>query len=64
MISRVNIPNRLKMVVHEFNLSQGKSLYLELEYTAIDSEENNQQLQFSSQLTIDVLYYLSYIGPY
>jgi len=62
MKSRVNIPNRLKVVVQEFNLSQVKSPYLELEYTAIDNEENNQQLQFS-QLTIDDLYYFS-LGPY
>jgi len=31
--SRVNIPNRLKTVVQEFNLSQVKSPYLKLEYT-------------------------------
>jgi len=62
MKSRVNIPNRLKIVVQEFNLSQVKSPYLELEYTAIDNEENNQQLQFL-QLTIDDLYFLS-LGPY
>jgi len=46
MKSRVNIPNRLKIIVQELNLSQVKSPYLELEYTAIDNEENNQQLQF------------------
>jgi len=34
MKSRMNIPNRLKIVVQKFNLSQVKS-YLELEYTAI-----------------------------
>jgi len=61
MKSRVNISNRLKIVVQEFNLSLVKS-YLELEYTAIDNEENNQQLQFL-QLTIDDLYYLN-LGPY
>jgi len=44
MKSRVNIPNGLKIVVQKFNLSQVKSPYLELEYTAIDNEENNQQL--------------------
>jgi len=42
MKSRVNIPNRLKIrkkiVVQEFNLSQVKSLYLELEYIAIDNK--------------------------
>jgi len=60
----VNIPNRLKIIVQEFNLrnSQVKSPYLELEYTAIDNEENNQQLQFP-QFTIDDLYYLS-LRPY
>jgi len=63
MKSRGNIPNRLKIVVQEFNLSQVKSSYLELvEYTAINKEKNNQQLQFP-QLTIDDLYYLS-LGPY
>jgi len=62
MKSRMNIPNRLKIVVQEFNLFQVKSQYLELEYTAIDNEENNQQFQFP-QLTIDDLYYLS-LGPY
>jgi len=62
MKSRVNIPNRLKIIIQEFNLSQVKSPYLELEYTAINNEENNQQLQFP-QLTIDDLYYLS-LGPY
>jgi len=40
----VNIPNRLKIVVQKFNFSQVKSPYLKLEYTAIDNEENNQQL--------------------
>jgi len=39
-----------------------KSPYLELEYTAIDNEENNQQLQFP-QLTINDLCYLSLV-PY
>jgi len=43
---RVNIPNRLKIVVQKFNLFQVKSPYLELEYIAIDNAENNQQLQF------------------
>jgi len=62
MKSRLNISNRLKIVVQEFNLSQVKSPYFELEYTAIDNEENNQQLQFP-QVTIDDLYYLS-LGPY
>jgi len=38
MKSRVNIPSHLK-IVQEFNLSQVKSLYLELEYTAIDNEK-------------------------
>jgi len=42
----VNISNRLKIIVQEFNLSQVKSPHLELEYAAIDNEENNQQLQF------------------
>jgi len=41
MKSRVNIPNRLKIVVQEFNFSQVKSPYLEPEYI-IDNEENNQ----------------------
>jgi len=59
---QVNIPNRLKIVVQEFNLSQVKSPYFELKYTVIDNEENNQQLQLP-QLTIDDLYYLS-LGPY
>jgi len=58
----VNIPNRSKIVVQKFNLSQVKSPYLELEYTAIDNEENNQLLQFP-QFTIDDLYYFS-LGPY
>jgi len=62
MKSRLNISNRLKIVVQEFNLSQVKSSYLELEYTTIDNKENNQQFQFP-QLTIDDLYYLS-LGPY
>jgi len=39
--------------------SQVKSPYLELEYTVIDNERNNQL----SQLTIDDLYYFS-LGPY
>jgi len=38
----MNITNHLKIVVQEFNLSQVESPYLELEYTAIDNEENNQ----------------------
>jgi len=62
MKSRVNIPNRLKIVVQEFSLSQVKSPYLELEYTVIHNEENNQQFQFP-QLTIDDLYYLN-LGLY
>lgn len=60
MKSRVNVPNRLKVVAQEFNLSQVKSPYLEVEYRAIDNEENNRQFP---QLTMDDLYYLS-LGPY
>jgi len=58
----VNIPNHLKIIVQEFNLSKVKSPYLELEYTANENEKNNQQFQFP-QLTIDNLRYLN-LDPY
>jgi len=33
MKSRVNIPNRLKVIVEKYNLSQVRSPYLEIHYT-------------------------------
>lgn len=62
MKSRLNVPNRLKEVVQQFNPSQLRSPYLEIEYCVIDNEENNQLLRFP-QLTINYLYYIS-LGPY
>ncbi|XP_058797712.1 uncharacterized protein LOC131667948 [Phymastichus coffea] len=62
MKSRVNVPNRLKLIAQDFNLSQLKAPYLDMEYTALDNEENNQRLQFP-RLTLDHLYHLG-LGPY
>lgn len=62
MKSRLNVPNRLKGVVEQYNLLQIKVPYIELNYTAVDNQENNRLLQFP-QLTINDLYYISF-GPY
>ena len=62
MKSRANVPNRLKLIAKKFNLSQLKVPYLDIEYTTLDNEENNQRLQFS-RLTLDHLYHLR-LGPY
>jgi len=37
MKSRVNIPNCLKMIMEEYNLSQIRLPYLEIHYTTIDT---------------------------
>ena len=62
MKSRINVPNRLKLIAKEFNLFQLKAPYLVIEYTTLDNEENNQRLQFP-RLTLDHFYHLS-LGPY
>jgi len=41
MKSRINIPNRLKVIVEEYNLFQVRSLYLKTHHTTIDNIENN-----------------------
>lgn len=53
--SRMNVPYRLKDIVEEFNLSQVRSAYVELHYTLIDNEGNNEKLKFP-QLTMNDLY--------
>jgi hypothetical protein len=62
MKSRLNTPNRLKGIVEEYNLSQLRAPYIDLEYTLLDNEENNTLLQFP-HLTMEDLYYIS-LGPY
>ena len=62
MKSQVNVPNRLRLIAKEFNLSQLKAPYLDIEYTTLDNEKNNQRLQFPG-LILDHLYHLS-LGPY
>lgn len=41
MKSRLNVRNHLKLVVQEFNLSQVKVPYLDVEYNSLDNQENN-----------------------
>jgi len=60
--SRVNIPNHLKVIVKEYNLSQVRSPYLEIHCTTTDNIENNQLLRFS-QFELNDLYYLN-LSPY
>lgn len=62
MKSRINASNRLICVVREFNIFQVKSPYLQPEYTVMNNEENNQELQFP-ELAVDDLYYLN-LGLY
>lgn len=62
MKSRLKVPNLLKDIVGQYNLSKVKVPYIELNYTALDNEENNIVLQFP-QLSLDDLYQLS-LGPY
>jgi len=57
MKSRVYIPNRLKVIVEEYNLSQVRSPYFEIHHTTIDNIENDQLLRFT-QLEL-TLYYLN-----
>lgn len=60
--SRLNVPNRLQIIVQEFNLPQLRGPFLGVEYTSLDNEENNRLIGFP-ELSIDDLYYLS-LGPY
>lgn len=62
MISRLNVPNLLQAVVDKYNLSKVKVPYIDVNYTALDNEENNSFLQFP-KLTMDDLYNVS-LGPY
>lgn len=55
MKSRLNVPNRLKDIVEQYNLSKVKLPYINLNYPILDNEENNLALQFP-QLTLDDLY--------
>lgn len=56
------IPNRLQLIVQEFNLSQLRAPFSQVEYKLLDNEENNRQIGFP-ELTMNDLYYLS-LGPY
>ncbi|EZA59403.1 hypothetical protein X777_00485 [Ooceraea biroi] len=60
--SRLNVPNRLQIIVQEFNLPQLRVPFLAVEYTSLDNEENNRLIGFP-ELSMDDLYYLS-LGPY
>lgn len=62
MKSRMNVPNLLKDVVGQYNLSKVKVPFIEVNYTSLDNEENNLNLQFP-KLTLDDLYSVS-LGPY
>lgn len=62
MKSRLNVPNLLKDVVGQYNLSKVKVPYIDVNYTVLDNEENNRLLQFP-KLTLNDLYSVS-LGPY
>lgn len=62
MKSRLNVPNLLKDVVGKYNLSKVKVPYIDINYTALDNEENNLLLHFP-KLTLNDLYLVS-LGPY
>lgn len=62
MKSRLDVPNRLKDIVNQFNLSKVKVPYIDLNYTELDNEENNLELGFP-QLTLADLHAVS-LGPY
>lgn len=62
MTSRLNVPNKLKSIVEQYNLAQVKVPYIEVNYTRLDNRENNNLLQFP-ELTMNDLYYLS-LGSY
>jgi len=51
--SRVNIPNRLKVIVEEYNLSQVRSPYLEIHYTTINIEYRTN-IEYRKQPTSSV----------
>lgn len=57
MKARLNIPNVLKDIVQQYNLTQQKVVY-----TPINNKENNELLQFP-KLSMDDLYSISR-GPY
>lgn len=60
--SRLNVPNRLLLIVKEFSISQLRAPFLQVEYYLLDNKENNRQIGFP-ELSMDDLYYLS-LGPY
>lgn len=62
MKSRLNVPNRLKNIVQQYNLSQQRVPFDDANYTAMDNQENNSLLLFP-KLTMEDLYYVS-LGPY
>lgn len=62
MKSRLNVPNLLKDVVGQYNLSKVKVPYIDINYTALDNGENNIVLQFPKLGLVD-LYNIS-LGPY
>ena len=62
MIARLNVPNRLENLVDQYNLSQVRASFIDLQYTPIDNVENNSLLQFPV-LTMEDLFNIS-LGTY
>ena len=59
---RLNVPNKLKVVVNDLNLSQQRVPFDNTAFTSLDNEENNSLMQFP-QLSMDDLYEVC-LGPY
>ena len=52
--ARLKTPNRFKDVVYHFNLTQVRTAYVDIKYTALDNTENNEKLGFSKLLIDDL----------
>ena len=59
MISRKNIPNRLKKVMGDYKLNKMRAPFLQLEFTNLDNEENHKNLEFP-QLSLKVSGLINY----
>ena len=55
MRSRLNVPNKLKIVVNDLNLAQQRVPFDDTAFTSLDNEENNLVMRFP-QLLLDDLY--------
>lgn len=62
MLSRLNVINKLKNIVNDYNLSKVTVPYIEFEYRSMDNLENNRILQFP-EISLDDLYHIS-LGVY